>query len=174
MTSMNFPQYLEARPDTRAGRMLATGQVRITVKSHKTGQHITVRFKCTADNRDRAFAQDDNRNWVPCGLSKASHVFIDVPRPDGDWADKVGTYYPQSGCFFADGNADPARIYAAAMAAQWLCGAEFKSEISEEERCGACGRQLTDPESIARGIGPECFGKMTSSSHQVKSRKEQR
>ncbi len=29
-------------------------------------------------------------------------------------------------------------------------------EVWHEGRCGACGRTLTVPESLARGIGPEC------------------
>lgn len=33
--------------------------------------------------------------------------------------------------------------------------------VVEESTCGACGRELTDPVSVARGIGPECFGKAT-------------
>lgn len=32
--------------------------------------------------------------------------------------------------------------------------------IKHEGRCGRCGRLLTVPESIDRGIGPECYGKM--------------
>jgi hypothetical protein len=30
-------------------------------------------------------------------------------------------------------------------------------EVWHEGRCGACNRKLTVPESIERGIGPECF-----------------
>lgn len=33
-------------------------------------------------------------------------------------------------------------------------------EVWHEGRCGRCGRALTVPESIERGIGPECAGKM--------------
>lgn len=33
-------------------------------------------------------------------------------------------------------------------------------EIWHEGRCGRCGRKLTVPESIERGIGPECAGKV--------------
>lgn len=33
-------------------------------------------------------------------------------------------------------------------------------EIWHEGRCGRCGRLLTVPESIERGIGPECAGVM--------------
>lgn len=31
------------------------------------------------------------------------------------------------------------------------------AEVWHEGRCGRCGRALTDPESIARGLGPECW-----------------
>jgi hypothetical protein len=33
-------------------------------------------------------------------------------------------------------------------------------EFWHEGRCGRCGRLLTVPESIARGIGPECAGRL--------------
>src|ERR1700752_4765990 len=35
-----------------------------------------------------------------------------------------------------------------------------KAEIWHEGTCGRCARPLTDPQSIARGIGPECASKM--------------
>lgn len=34
-------------------------------------------------------------------------------------------------------------------------------ECVEASLCGRCGLELTDPVSIERGIGPECFGKET-------------
>lgn len=33
-------------------------------------------------------------------------------------------------------------------------------EVWHEGRCGRCGRKLTVPESVERGIGPECAGRM--------------
>jgi hypothetical protein len=33
-------------------------------------------------------------------------------------------------------------------------------EVWHEGTCGRCGRQLTVPESIARGIGPECASRI--------------
>jgi len=33
-------------------------------------------------------------------------------------------------------------------------------EIWHEGRCGRCGRKLTVPSSVERGIGPECAGRM--------------
>jgi hypothetical protein len=35
-------------------------------------------------------------------------------------------------------------------------------EFWHEGRCGRCGRTLTVPDSIERGIGPECAGRMTA------------
>lgn len=35
-----------------------------------------------------------------------------------------------------------------------------KLEVRHDNTCGRCGRQLTTPESIDRGIGPECERKM--------------
>jgi hypothetical protein len=32
-------------------------------------------------------------------------------------------------------------------------------EVWHEGRCGRCARRLTDPASLARGLGPECYGK---------------
>ena len=33
-------------------------------------------------------------------------------------------------------------------------------QVRHEGACGRCGRALTVPESIDRGIGPECWGRM--------------
>jgi hypothetical protein len=43
-----------------------------------------------------------------------------------------------------------------------LAGARMPAtlEVWHEGKCGRCGRALTVPESIARGIGPECADKM--------------
>lgn len=37
--------------------------------------------------------------------------------------------------------------------------ARLHAELAGEQRCRECGRKMTDPESIARGIGPECFNR---------------
>jgi hypothetical protein len=34
------------------------------------------------------------------------------------------------------------------------------AKVHHEGRCGCCGRLLTVPESIERGIGPECWARM--------------
>jgi hypothetical protein len=170
-----FPNQLVAETDTRAGRMFNAGDVRVTIsiprnKRSENGEtHVTVRFKALRDNRD-----GEGRNWLRVPLNEATHVFIEVPNASGDWPDKIGVFYPRTGKFFEDTNADPYRITTAILAARWLNEGTQRSDrigsykLQEESHCGVCGRTLTDPESIDRGIGPECYGKQTGSQHQVK------
>lgn len=44
-------------------------------------------------------------------------------------------------------------------AAPWLLMGALppRCQVWHEGRCGKCGRALTVPESISRGLGPECF-----------------
>lgn len=176
---MQFPSPFTPDPQHRAGRMMLAGRVKVTMTS-VAGEHITVALKCFADNRKREYDSDKQKNWVECPLADASHIFVEVPRPDGGWADKIGTFYPKTHRWYDADNADPVRVTAAALVGHWLCGHwdgehivtgnEVVGSLSflEAEECGVCGRELTDPESIARGIGPVCFGRMTDSQHQVK------
>lgn len=166
---MNFPNTLAPDLNTRAGRMLAAGRVKVTVKK-TDGEHITVLFKTFRDNRDRQF-KANGKNWEPCVLEESTHVFVEVPN-QGDWNDKVGTFYPRNGRWYDDRNADAERVNAAAVIAEWLNDPTFLpsgvESIEEQSECARCGLELTDPISIARGIGPVCLGKMTGSQHQVK------
>jgi hypothetical protein len=53
-----------------------------------------------------------------------------------------------------------------AKAAQWYLSRLFGTgdladvEVWHDGTCGRCGRDLTDPLSVTRGIGPECWEKM--------------
>jgi hypothetical protein len=37
--------------------------------------------------------------------------------------------------------------------------AHFEGLLDSRSRCRRCGRALTDPTSVARGIGPECWAR---------------
>lgn len=172
MTSLTFPSPFSPDLSTRAGRMMAAGRVKVTVTGKETGNHITVLLKCIADNRNRQYDAESMKNWIECDLGPCTHLFAEVPNESG-WNDKIGTFYPKTGKWYDADNADPKRVTAAKMVAQWLTGDKQRENLftfQEAAECGApgCGRELTDPESIARGIGPVCYGKLTGSSHQKK------
>lgn len=163
---MEFPTNLTLDPQTRAGRMLAAGNVVVTVTSVKTGDHITVKVASRFKNESGR-----GKKWQPAGPDEATHIFMSVrSADDAGWDDKIGTYYPRNGRFYEDRKADPARVWAAAGVLQWLNGnaEEKNATFLESNECGRCGRQLTDPVSIERGIGPTCLGADTGSHHQEK------
>jgi len=150
-------------PTVRAGRMLAAGRVTVTFRS-PSGQHITLLAKC------RTIDADDK--WVASSLDEAKVVFVEVPS-EGGWNDKVGKITRSKG-FVPAPNADPARVWCARQLLAHVAGQPVASglEVFEEDRCGVCGRALTDPVSIERGIGPECNERATGSEHQAKAKPE--
>lgn len=62
---------------------------------------------------------------------------------------------------------DRVLVYAAEAALMYAWTGQTKTpkngsvRVLEESVCGRCGLPLTDPESIDRGVGPDCYGKMT-------------
>ena len=138
----------------RAGRLTAT------VVSKKTGTHITVAIKCK---------RREGRRFQPCELHDAERIYLDTPRPEGPpteigqlhlagkWRGKILPPWEKE--------MDEARVWAARRVldvAQGLADADDEqAEILEGKDCLVCSRPLTDPESIKRNIGPECWGKIT-------------
>jgi hypothetical protein len=147
----------------RAARMLEGGRLTATFVSPHSGLHITVNAKCR-----KAPAQPGGK-WTASTLAEANIIFLTVPNASGGWADKIGKWTPARG-FVADAGADQARAYCAKTLLDWVQGLPVPPslQILEEDRCGCCGRALTDPQSIERGIGPECYGRMTDSRHEVR------
>ncbi len=102
-------------------------------------------------------------------------MFMQVPRPDGGWPDKIGTYYPTgkyAGKLWSDTAADKARVWCAIRVLRIAAGqAEWEDEqarILLGTNCLYCGRELTDPASIERQIGPDCARTIADHAHQVK------
>lgn len=108
-------------------------------------------------------------SWEACSLADAKVLFIQVPAADGGYGDKVAKVTRSKG-LVPDTNADPARVWCARQLLRMVAGQPLAEglEAFEEDRCGVCGRTLTDPVSIERGIGPECYGRETGSEHETK------
>jgi hypothetical protein len=133
------------------GVALLAGRVVGTVQG-STG-HITVRATCKAKREG---------SWATVPYEKATHVFLDVPGADGDFADKIGTYYPPTaakwqGHFFDDRHADPLRVKAARYLLDTISGANNGTHVLKSERCARCSKELTHPDSIFAMFGPECI-----------------
>ena len=144
---------------------LAAGRVVATVVSERTGKHVSVqlRAKCREAGKKRFRA---------CDLADAQRVYIDVPSSEGGGAE-IGCLHLEgrwSGKILPpwDKDFDGARLWAARRVLDVAHGraavADDKARILEGKFCLLCGRELTDPESIARNIGPDCWRKVTGQS----------
>lgn len=127
-------------------RLLLAGEAHITLRSQRTGQRFTYRIR-----RPKA----------------TSPHFVAVLRGPGNDSDAsyafLGSIFDRS--IFRHGtksrigrDAPSARAFN--WAAQRILNMEPTPEMEfwHEGRCCRCGRLLTDPESITRGLGPICAG----------------
>lgn len=149
--------------NSRLGRMLGAGRVTATMRSKKSGEHITLTLKCSVKKDER---------WQQVPFAEASHVYIS--QGQGSWGSpKVGTYYPNSGLLYLNRGFDtPAWEYAVKQTLYAAVTGVLDTdlhEIREANYCGKCGKELTDPVSIERGIGPTCYGDTTGSVHYRKA-----
>ena len=132
------------------------GKATITLTSQKTQAHYTYRIRSSKDGHC-SFVQvlvgpDNTTDYQYLGI---------IPQ------DRYGA--PQ---FFRC--TQKSRFYKVDLAAEAPCLKAFRYywdhvlanrlpanlEVRHEGSCGRCGRVLTTPESIDRGIGPECWEKM--------------
>ena len=150
--SMNRLSRFVPNAEHRASRRLAQGALTITVTSKVSMRHLTLRFRCRK--------KQPSGKWETVPFDRATHIFIE----DYDW-EPIATAYPTGVVYFAP---------TATEASRWCVTAVFRfvngdysvekeAELSPEDICVRCGRALTDPESIERGYGPECFGLSTQS-----------
>ncbi len=72
----------------------------------------------------------------------------------------------------ANAHSDKARLWLAQEILDWIQTGKLHPQLSitVESFCSYCGRQCTDPVSVARGAGPTCYGRNTESQHQTRER----
>lgn len=137
--------------DTEAvGSFLFAGKACFTLKSRKTGTHFTYKVSHKKDG-DVSFVSlltgpNNTEDYRYLGLL-----------PDNDATRLRGVGRGKS-C--AGPEAPSARAFQFLLDSIWRGQIPEALEIWHEGRCGRCGRVLTVPESIERGIGPECASKM--------------
>jgi hypothetical protein len=142
------------------GLALACGRLKATITDAASGEHLTVQFK--------TWKRGDRRRNIP--LSEAERVYISVPNAH-DWrGDRVGNIDLTSGTLWEDANADPQRVAKAMNILAVAQGQIITDRVQHPGSCMICGKELTDPQSIDRGIGPDCYQNATNSIHQTKEK----
>lgn len=137
------------------------GRVLCSVRSRATGDHVTVLLACKKKGANGRYISRQ-RIAGRVGIGEADAVFCDDPDAD-QW---LGTYSPRYGRW-CEGHGDPARTWAARAVLRWVTERDFhleqQAEVFLATECSYCGKRLTDPVSVERGIGPECFKRTTGS-----------
>lgn len=127
-------------------RFVLAGDARFTIVSPKTGSRFTFRVQRSKD-------EGDDRCFVKV---------LTGPDNGGDYA-YLGTIFAAAvsvGSYVHGSRSRISREAPSAQAFAWfwrkLAFGAPACEVWHLGRCGRCGRDLTVPESIASGLGPEC------------------
>lgn len=147
---------LLTHPGSREGRMLAAGEVTATVVS-PTGEHATFYLRALSRTED---------GWERLPSADAEMIVWSAAKR----GQRIGTMRPTgTGTMVMRWKVNPTDAVLdafGAFTAHLATGVTPTGwQVRSADACGRCGRELTDPESIARGIGPDCFGQMTRAQH---------
>lgn len=126
------------------------GRARFTLLNPETTKRFTYCVRAPKKQRDPGdpvhFADwmngtDNVRDYVPIGMVRSGSRFLHV------------------------GKAGILENAPSVLAFRWLVAALHTGDLRHvlfihAGRCGCCSRELTDPESIAIGLGPECRKKL--------------
>jgi hypothetical protein len=166
-----------APPSTRekvAEALKLGGRARVTVTSKASGQHLTILL--TAKKRDEE-GRFISRTRIAgrVGIEEADVLFADAA--DAAWGGYVARFDFETGEWrwpkSYDDERGPHYLWAAKAIMQVVVsddetvGARFDNQcdVALASECCVCAKALTDPESIERGIGPECANRATKSKH---------
>jgi Family of unknown function (DUF6011) len=130
-----------------ARRFILAGNAYLTARSQRTGKHYTFRI---------ARADEGELWFVSLLIAPDKYAYLGVVRP---MARALIFRTTAKSCQPA--GSVPARAFAYLWTALEAGGRlPAECDLLHEGRCGRCGRALTVPVSIARGIGPECWERM--------------
>lgn len=143
------------------------GKAIFTVKNNTTGEHRTYQIKITKPNARfrrpttlmlQMTGTDNEKHYSYVG--KIIRTYVSAAQAYDRKEHKPGTLEKTDNSKFSE---DSKQF----KACKWILRHIWFNldwpdtmEVNHAGRCGRCGRLLTNPESIERGIGPECWGIM--------------
>lgn len=140
----------------QTAEFILAGNATFTIRNNETSNRLTYRVRRAPSKSGKDFPNDETRPWFVAVLSG----------PDND------QHYQYLGCiwlkqdrlFFQHGR--KSEVHPDAMSVKaigWLmrqidlkADLDGRIDIWHAGYCGRCGRLLTVPESIERGLGPVC------------------
>lgn len=134
-----------------AKRFVTGGRAVLTVRSRKSGEHRTYRINRREgdDGRKTPFfvalltGPDNTADYQYVGVLDEATGGLRLTAKSRFTCDSV-----------------PVRAFDYVMKRVFRGELPADADVMHEDRCGVCARALTVPESIERGIGPECYERM--------------
>ena len=139
--------------DTLTFETLRAGKAEITIKSKKSGEHIT--FKITAPSKitplgGRVTDHDATIRFVNIMRGSEQFLYAGVLTEHGIEPTGKSKVLPRHKAFQG----------VAWFIRQVAKGGSLDAvEVAHAGKCMRCGRKLTHPQSIESGFGPECAGR---------------
>ena len=135
----------ELKADAVAEYALA-GNATITLLSGNTNNHFTYKIKKAKDKENLYFiyllnGPDNEKDYQYIGCYCSDTEYFHAAKP---WKERIIVAWPPS-------------LRAIRFFLSKLYNIPINLHVYHEGRCGRCGRKLTTPESIERGLGPECY-----------------
>lgn len=125
--------------------IVLAGNATITLQSGKTGKHFTYKIKQHKEDKGLYFVRllvgDNNERdyrYIGCYYAESRQF-----HPAKQWATICTASCPPS-------------VRAIKFLFERLYNPPEQLIVYHEGKCARCGRPLTTPESIERGLGPEC------------------
>lgn len=141
-----------------AKKFILAGRAVFTIKSMRTGLHLTYKVK---QNKKHQLRPGEAPLYFISVLDHADghggYSYLGTVRNDRAVirlnVTRKSPYHSQTAA---------AQVTAASWLFQQLSNDQLsdRCELWHEGRCGRCSRPLTHPESIRTGFGPECAGKI--------------
>jgi hypothetical protein len=137
-------------------RFILAGNATFTLRSRRTGTRFTYNVG-KADDKDFWFVKvltgpENTRDYTYLGnISPNRPDYVARYGSHGFWHDKKQRVSPDA----------PSAVAFAWAFKRFVNGAGTPDmDVFFAGTCGRCGRQLTVPESVTAGFGPECIGKV--------------
>jgi hypothetical protein len=160
------PEYVPASADVIREALTGGGRAVVSVRSQRSGKHVTIVLYCRKQ-------KEGERGYVSrataagrVGLSDA--YCVEARAEDMEYPDNyVGRLYlPDGPRWRAGKQADALRTWTAEKVLSFALGGyplDHQADVFIATSCSYCGKRLTDPVSVERGVGPECYGRATGS-----------
>ena len=131
-------------------RFALAGRAHLTLRSARTGTRFTYRLKRITDS-EAAFA-----SVLTGSNNEGDYTYAGIVDPNGFRTTRKSALTCEAPSVKA------LEWFARKVLRDGAAPADIGLEVYHEGRCGRCARLLTTPESVERGIGPECWAKMES------------